>query len=492
VTHRAGWPIAALLFALLATANAGGYRYGASDQAFYGPALALAADPALFPRDRAVLAPQMRVWLGDDVFAAVARTLGLDQPALFALIQAVTLVVLFSAAVMLSRALGLSSLATCAFLLLLTLRHRIAKTGANSIEGYMHPRMLAFALGIAALACVLRRSVVGAVLLVAGAAVVHPTTAGWFAIAAVVAIGATRVPARWIATAAVVAGAVVVWLLLAGPLAGRLPVMDADWMSAFAEKDYLIPAEWPVYAWALNLSYVLVLAFIHDRRRRTGVTAPGESGVLTGLAMLVVLFFVSVPLTAAHLALAVQLQVNRVFWLLDAVAAAYLAWWLIDDVAGRARVRLGVAIVCAIALVSAARGYYVLRIETGRPIVQYSLPKDDWTDAMMWLRAQPIDWHVLADPGHAWKYGTSVRLAGRRDTLLESGKDTSMAMYDRDVAMRVRERTAALASFARFTTADVRALAARFGLDVLVADAGSGFDLPALYRNGRFVMYDLR
>ena len=53
---------------------------------------------------------------------------------------------------------------------------------------------------------------------------------------------------------------------------------------------------------------------------------------------------------------------------------------------------------------------------------------------MNWLRAQPVNWHVLADPGHAWKYGSSVRVAARRDTLLESGKDSSMAMYDRDLA----------------------------------------------------------
>ena len=41
-------------------------------------------------------------------------------------------------------------------LLLLTLRHRIARTGANTLEGYMHPRQLAFAIGVAAWVCFLR------------------------------------------------------------------------------------------------------------------------------------------------------------------------------------------------------------------------------------------------------------------------------------------------------------------------------------------------
>src|SRR5262245_56238607 len=116
-----GWPIAALLFAVLATANSGGYRYGASDQAFYGPALAKAVDPTLFPRDTAVLAPQMRLWLGDEVYAAIARTLGLDQPPLFAAIYLLTLAALFVGAVSLTRALGGSWLAALACLALLTL-----------------------------------------------------------------------------------------------------------------------------------------------------------------------------------------------------------------------------------------------------------------------------------------------------------------------------------------------------------------------------------
>ena len=86
-----------------------------------------------------VLAPQMRVWFGDDLYGALARMSGWDQPALFLLIQVATLAVLVAGGVWLMRAFGASWLATGAFLALLTLRHRIAKTGANSIEGYMHP-----------------------------------------------------------------------------------------------------------------------------------------------------------------------------------------------------------------------------------------------------------------------------------------------------------------------------------------------------------------
>jgi hypothetical protein len=486
-----GWAIAALLFALLATANSGGYRYGASDQAFYGPALAKAVDPVLFPRDTAVLAPQMRMWLGDEVYAAIARTFHLDQPPLFAAIYLVTLAVLGLAAVSLTRALGGSWLAALACLALFTLRHRIAKTGANSLEGYMHPRMLAFGVGLIALACVLRRRWLAAILLVAAAGVVHPTTAAWFGIVVGVALLSTVVPPRVILSVGLAAGAAAIFVLLVWPT-DRLPRMDDAWLGVLAEKDYLFPHEWPFYAWLTNGAYLAMLVWIARRRKAVSGTAPGERHLALGLAVLVLVFLVSVPLAAVRIAPVVQLQVNRIFWLLDAVTTASLAWWLLDSAAGRATVRARVAIVAAIALVSAARGTYVLRVETARPLVQYDLPATDWTDAMRWLRTQPVDWQVLADPAHAWKHGSSVRLAARRDTLLESGKDSSMAMYDRDVAMRVRDRSAALVNFDSLTTEIARRIGAHFDLDVFVSQADRTFALPVLYRNAGFVIYDLR
>ena len=101
----AGVAAAGLLFVLLATANSGGYRYGASDQAFYAPAVALRMDPALFPRDRVLFAPQMRAWLGDDVFAWLSRATGADLPSLFLAVYVLTLLTYVAAAAWFAAAL---------------------------------------------------------------------------------------------------------------------------------------------------------------------------------------------------------------------------------------------------------------------------------------------------------------------------------------------------------------------------------------------------
>ena len=69
-----------LPFVLLATANSAGYRYGASDLAFYGPAVMRQLDPELFPRDAPIIDAQARLTFMDETVAAIAR-LTTDRPA---------------------------------------------------------------------------------------------------------------------------------------------------------------------------------------------------------------------------------------------------------------------------------------------------------------------------------------------------------------------------------------------------------------------------
>ena len=59
--------LAALI--LLAIANAAGYRFGVADQAFYLPSIFHAIDPALYPRDAALLSAQDRLMVSDEVTA---------------------------------------------------------------------------------------------------------------------------------------------------------------------------------------------------------------------------------------------------------------------------------------------------------------------------------------------------------------------------------------------------------------------------------------
>ena len=476
---------ALLAFALLATANSGGYRFGVSDQAYHVPAIAAEADPALFPRDRVLFAAQSSRTVGDNLIAALAWSP--DQlPALFVTLYFLALGVLGAAALAFTRALGASQWAAAAALLLLTLRHRIPKTGANSLEGYMNPRMLAFGLGLGALAVYLqRRPWWLPAALIAAAVAVHPTAGGWFALALVLSeLVRRRSALLW--SLAVSAAAVASWVMLA-----QMPRMDAAWQAVLAEKDYLFVTEWPAYAWLLNLAYPIVLWTLHLRRRTLGVARALERPLVLGLLGLVVVFAASIPFVEAGVALAVQLQVNRVFWVLDVVVWLHVAWWLMDDLAAVPswrRVVVGAVLVAA----ACGRGYYVLKIDANRPLVRVAMEDTEWTRTLAWIRQQPADWLVLADPGHAWKHGPSVRAGALHDTVLEQSKDSALAIYDRGIAMRVAERGPELNGFDTLDTGRARRLGQRYGARILVLARTQTIDLPVLFENPGFRVYDLR
>jgi hypothetical protein len=109
---------------------------------------------------------------------------------------------------------------------------------------------------------------------------------------------------------------------------------------------------------------------------------------------------------------------------------------------------------------------------------------------MRWVARQPPAAQVLADPGHAWKYGTSVRVSGRHDVFLEEVKDSALAIYSRDVARRVVERTDALGDFGAMTADRARRLARQYDLTYLITE--SDLPLPLAYRNSQFRVYILK
>jgi hypothetical protein len=74
--------------------------------------------------------------------------------------------------------------------------------------------------------------------------------------------------------------------------------------------------------------------------------------------------------------------------------------------------------------------------------------------------------------------------------LLEEVKDAAIAMYSRDVALRVRDRADAIGDFSQITRARALALAARYDLDYLVSERP--LELPVVFRNARFTVYTLR
>jgi hypothetical protein len=474
---------------LLATMNAAGYRYAASDQAFYIPAIVRQLDPALFPGSAALIDSQAKLTVIDEIVAGIVRISGITLQQLFLMLYVGTIVLMAAAAIRIGSRVYRSGWAVAALGASLTLRHAIAKTGANTLEGYFHPRQLAFALGLWAAAMLLERRDRFALLFLAGAAAIHPTTALWFIVWLTAAVYIDR--PEWRRAIAVLAGACVIGavvMLARGPLAARhLTVMDATWLGAIGEKD-LYPLEWPLDAWITNLITVPIVLWCWSARRRAGLTVAGETPLALGAMALPLLFVCWLPFNAAHVALAVQLQTSRVFWLLDVLATIYLVWWLTEGT-GLPRRAAWVAMVLFAA--SLARGTYTMFVQfPDRHLFAVDIQHDDWRDAMAFARTTAPGSTWLADPIHAAKYGSSLRAAGYRDVFLEALKDRAIAMYDRGVALQVAERLAAMRDIPWDTPAGARELARRYALDYLVIDRA--LDLPLAHRSGSLFIYKLR
>jgi hypothetical protein len=484
-------PALAIAFAVLATLNAASYRYGVSDQAFYIPAIAAAANPALFPHDRLLIGPQGGLTVLDDAIAWLGTSLALPLPWIFFAGFLATLGLLGAAYAALGAVIYRSAWTTAAFCLAMTLRHRIPRTGANTLEGYFHPRVLAFSLGLFALWGFLRARTGLSIAAIVIAGIIHPTTGAWFTIALGAAMLATDgLPRRLALGGGAAAAALAAWAIGAGPLRGALVTMDAEWLEAFRNKDYVFPNEWSVGTWALNLAGPVMIAAGYWMRRRAGLTAAREGAFVMGVLALVPLFLLSLPFIASKVALAVQLQVSRIFWVQDVIGSLYLIWMLAEGASSAVSWRRAAAVASVMAVAATARGLYIGIVEhPERGIVELDLPRDDWHDMMRWLQTTAPDTHVLADAGHAWRYGSSVRVAGLRDVYLEEVKDTAMSLYSRDVATRVVSRIRRLDSQDAWTEASLNALAIDAGLTLVVTERR--FDLPLAYENARFRAYRL-
>ena len=192
------------------------------------------------------------------------------------------------------------------------------------------------------------------------------------------------------------------------------------------------------------------------------------------------------------MAIAIQLQISRVLWPIEFLATVYLVWAISEGpwwstLRARAVPRVLVGVLAA---ASIARGAYILQVETHRPLVRLQLPDGDWQRVATWARTSTSERaHFLIDPSDLDREGVSFRVAAGRDVFIEPSKDPSIAMYSRDIAMRVKERQAALPDFSLVTSAMVRDVTIRYGVTHLVSVRE--FPFTPVFRSGRLRVYSL-
>ena len=232
--------------------------------------------------------------------------------------------------------------------------------------------------------------------------------------------------------------------------------MDAAWLATLADKDYVFATDWaPVPG--CNVAYPLVIAATFLMRSpRPG--PPGRSRTVAGCPALAAAFAEPAAGRDAP-CVAVQLQVSRVFWMTDLLAMLGASCGgRVPEADARAalaaprtaaRSRWAFAALAALAL-GAGLVRHVRRASRSTS-VRPAAPTDAWSDASAWLRRlMPPDSQVLANPGHAWRYGLSLRVLAIRDVFLENVKDGATGTYHRR-RPGIAERRLALDGFDQLT-----------------------------------------
>ena len=124
-----------------------------------------------------------------------------------------------------------------------------------------------------------------------------------------------------------------------------------------------------------------------------------------------------------------------------------------------------------------------------RPLFEVGV-RGNWGQVAAWAQATPKNSGWLADPFHAVRYGTSLRMAAARDVFVEGTKDSAVGIYDRRVAIRTRDRLRALAEFSQLSAERARQLATEYELDYMVTE--QDMRLPLAFQAGAIRVYRLR
>ena len=118
-------------------------------------------------------------------------------------------------------------------------------------------------------------------------------------------------------------GGLLGWAVAAGSAPRRRDADGPLWIEALGGRDFIFANEWPLWAWAANLGLLGCAVACARMRVRRGTAAREDRALVWGATALVALFLSTLPAVCAHVALAVQFQFSRVFWVVDLLVAIY-------------------------------------------------------------------------------------------------------------------------------------------------------------------------
>ena len=475
MNHSAKIRDALLLLALTFAAIAvHGYHYGVQDQFLYVPAIKQHVDAGLYPRDAGFFQVHTQAMLFDDLVALSMRASGLPADWAVFLWHLLSLYLLLFACFRVSQRCFKDRrarwAATVSVAVMLTLE--VAGTLLFLADPYLHPRTLATAAVLLALAAVLDRGW-AALPWVGLAALVHPTMAAAGALHLVFLAWRPR------------------WAALA---AGLLPLAvlgggNEAWREVLATRWYLFPLGWPWYAWLGVVVPLGLLAWFArlqqgPEQERTGpvshisrrLMGSGLVGVAAGIA-------VSVTPGLERLIPAEPMRTLHLFTLMTVL----LGGGLLGERFLRERVaRWALVFLPLCAAMFLPQMFYLY---PSSPHVEWPgrVARNDWVQAFEWVRLNtPRDAYFALGPRYQEADGEdfhSFRALAERSALADYSKDRGVVANWPELAPAWREQVRDRDGWENFGAADFARLREKYGVTWAVVESSHDAGLECPYRN---------
>jgi len=450
-----------------------GYHPGAEDDAVYLASVKARLDPALFPHDAAFFTVQMKASLFDGAMAGFVRGAGIPLPWSELLWQFAAIALMlwscWSIATRLFSSAAAQWAAVAAVSAMLTLP--VAGTGIYLADQYLHPRNLASALVLAAVARILAAKPLHAIPLVAGALLLHPmmgTYGASFCVVLALTMSDTarqRMPSLLRARAAAPAAALIPfgWLFRPAP---------PGWVDAMRAHHWFWLYQWTWYEWLGALGPLVLFWLLWRWARRRGeqvlerfalavlaysVFQQAIALVVCGTPQLVTLATVE-PMRYLHLVYVFLVLIGGGL-LGQHVLKAHVTRWIVFLAA------INVPMFAAQRALFPASPHLEL---PGRA------PHNRWLQAFEWIRDHtPKDAFFALGPDYLAQPGEDMhgfRALAERSALADRIKDGSVLSKAPGLVARWREEVAAQEGWQHFQAADFERLHDQFGVDWVVLD----------------------
>jgi hypothetical protein len=476
-----------LAFSILAFAVMG-YHPGAEDDGVYLTAIKADLNPALYPHDAAFFKLQMRSSIFDTFMARIVQVTGIPLAWAELLVQSISILLVIWACWSIICRLFPENTARWAGVALVAAMFTLPVSGTALylMDQYLHPRNLATALILLAVARILAAKQGQAVPLLILAFLFHPLM-GALGISFCCVLALTLFEPLHIFLHSLRTR---MTLDKAAPAAAIIPFgwvfypPSQDWLQALRLSRYrfLRLYQWTWYEWLGAISPLVLFWLAARLARKRGQTMLARFSIAVlvyGIFQQAVAMVILCPLAPAGLtALEPMRYLHLVYLFMALVGGAYLGKFALKTRIWR----------WALFLLLANGGMFVAQRQLFASSSHLELPSmatgNPWLQAFQWIRLNtPQDAYFATDPQYLAAPGEdfhSFRALAERSQLADAIKDNSVVIKTPELGPDWTRQTAALKGWPGFHLADFQRLKNEFGVNWALVSypQPAGLDCP--------------